>query len=623
MAIFFPQLSTAVGRMQSGERRLARRLEALLEDDYLCWYEVGIGGRNVYPDFILLHPARGVLILEVKDWKIDTIRGGDKHSFQLLTSSGLKRVPNPLEQARQYAHAVVNLLVRDPQLRQAEPYKGRPILPWGYGVVFSNLSRQQARDMQLDQVLQEHLMLCKDDLAPSLDAESFQQKLWGMFNYQFTQKLTQPQIDRVRAHLWPEICVQASVRDLLAGPSGPDKQAQSVQPALDIGDVLPDVISVMDFEQEQLARSLGEGHRVIHGVAGSGKTMILGFRCLHLAKLLHKPVLILCFNVTLAARLRSYVQGHCIEDRVQVYNFHAWCKVLLNSYQVVVADGEAPIWERQVEAVIRGVERGQIPRAQYGAVLIDEAHDFQPEWLRLVTGMVDPETNSLLLLYDDTQTIYPRGRLGFTLSSVGVQARGRTKVLKVNYRNTRQILQFAFNFVQSYVQEHDADDDSIPLIKPEAGGKDGALPELREFHSKEDESAFIVKCLQRWHQGGRAWNDVALVYRHLATGKRLARVLDDAGIPYLLTHDRAGKASFDSSLDRVSLQTMHSSKGLEFPTVIVAGVGEGAMKEAGLEVEARLLYVAMTRAMENLLVTTCARNVLSRQLVAARQALGA
>ena len=49
---------------------------------------------------------------------------------------------------------------------------------------------------------------------------------------------------------------------------------------------VPDVVRVMDLQQEQLARSMGEGHRVIHGVAGSGKTMILGYRAQYLAQAL-------------------------------------------------------------------------------------------------------------------------------------------------------------------------------------------------------------------------------------------------------------------------------------------------------------------------------------------------
>jgi superfamily I DNA and RNA helicase len=93
-----------------------------------------------------------------------------------------------------------------------------------------------------------------------------------------------------------------------------------------------------------------------------------------------------------------------------------------------------------VQRVITGVDRGHIPTGQYLAVLIDEGHDFAPEWLKLVTQMVDPTTNSLLVLYDDAQSIYERGRKkNFSFKSVGIQAQGRTTILKINYRNTRQI----------------------------------------------------------------------------------------------------------------------------------------------------------------------------------------
>src|SRR5690606_7505495 len=106
----------------------------------------------------LLHPGRGILILEVKDWKADTIKRGDKSTFQILTNNGLKHVANPLDQGRQYAHAIVNLLIKDPQLHQKDSrYQGRLIAPYGYGVVFSNLTRQQAEKMGLTQVIDERL----------------------------------------------------------------------------------------------------------------------------------------------------------------------------------------------------------------------------------------------------------------------------------------------------------------------------------------------------------------------------------------------------------------------------------------------------------------------------------
>lgn len=607
MALFFPILSHIVGKMQPGERRFARRLESALEDDYLCWYEASVGAKNQRPDFTLLHPGRGILVLEVKDWKLDTIRAGDRNTFTILGNAGLKTVANPLEQVRQYAHHIVNLLEKDPQLQQQQgKHRGKLCFPYGYGVVFTNLTRPQLRTLGMDEVIDPRLMLCKEDLSATIDAEAFQQKLWDMFNYQFSHKLTQPQIDRVRWHLWPEVRVVPAQETLFDEPATDGDSPAPLN--------IPDIIRVMDYQQEQLARSLGEGHRVIHGVAGSGKTMILGYRCLYLAKLLHKPILVLCFNVTLAAKLRSYTRFHQIEDKVSVYHFHEWCSEQLRTYQIKLPPGPEAFFDRQVTSVIRGVETGHIPRAQYGAVLIDEAHDFQPEWLKLVTGMVDPETDSLLLLYDDAQSIYKNHKLGFTLSSVGVQARGRTTILKLNYRNTRQILQLAYRFAQHAMKSQDTDEDGLPIIQPEAAGIEGLPPVLRSFSDKQQESEFIVRCLQKWHDAGKPWRDIGVVYRSKSTGMRLAKALEGAGIPYLLTHDKASKASYSIEADRINLLTMHSSKGLEFSTVIVAGVGEKAFDKEEQENEVRLLYIAMTRAMEQLLITTCGKNAITEQL---------
>lgn len=91
MATLIPALNSCLRRMTSGERRLAQRLVDKLEDDYLCWYEVPVGKRQeLNPDFIILHPRRGILVLEIKDWQIDTIKEIDRESVRLLTPKGLK-----------------------------------------------------------------------------------------------------------------------------------------------------------------------------------------------------------------------------------------------------------------------------------------------------------------------------------------------------------------------------------------------------------------------------------------------------------------------------------------------------------------------------------------------------
>jgi hypothetical protein len=468
-----------------GERRFERCLKTLLEDDYLCWHDVPIGPRRLHPDFVVLHPRRGLLVLEVKDWKLAALRRIDKHHIDLILENGAeKRESNPLDQVRQYAHAVVDRLETDPQLQQdsAGNYQGRLCFPYGYGVVLTNITRRQLderlTEFEQESVLPSRFVICKDEMTESADPMEFQERLWGMFLYHFGAPLTLPQIERVRWHLFPEIRIDGIQQDFFSASERPPEEDSSI----------PELVRVMDLQQEQLARSLGSGHRVIHGVAGSGKTLILGYRCLHLARTTQKPILVLCFNITLASRLRTFVEQRGVPEKVHVHHFHGWCKAQLEAYHVGTIRSDEEVWERQVQSVVAGVEQGWIPRAQYGAVMIDEGHDFEPDWFKLVVQMIDPTSDSLLLLYDDAQSIYQKSRgLKFSLSSVGIKAPGRTTILRLNYRNTREILDFAYTFAKTFISPQSADEDHIPLIEPESGGPSGPAPVFRKKESIESE----------------------------------------------------------------------------------------------------------------------------------------
>jgi hypothetical protein len=130
MATLIPALGAYVSRMTSGERRLGERLEQKLDADYLLWYDVPVGPKYSHPDFVVMHPRRGILVLEVKDWKLSTIQQADKQTWTIIPDGIPKTVANPLEQARQYAHQVVNALERDAQLVQADgPHQGKLAFP--------------------------------------------------------------------------------------------------------------------------------------------------------------------------------------------------------------------------------------------------------------------------------------------------------------------------------------------------------------------------------------------------------------------------------------------------------------------------------------------------------------
>jgi hypothetical protein len=170
--------------MTGGERRLAERLEAKLDDDYLLWYDVPMGPHNTHPDFCVLHPRRGILVLEVKDWKLSTILRADKQDWEIMGDSGPKTVISPLEQARQYAQTVVNALQRDKQLVQAEgPHAGKLAFPWSYGVVLTNITRKQFEAAELQHAIEPHRVLCQDEMLEGVDAEDLQSQLWGMFPF--------------------------------------------------------------------------------------------------------------------------------------------------------------------------------------------------------------------------------------------------------------------------------------------------------------------------------------------------------------------------------------------------------------------------------------------------------
>jgi superfamily I DNA/RNA helicase len=301
---------------------------------------------------------------------------------------------------------------------------------------------------------------------------------------------------------------------------------------------------------------------------------------------------------------------------VQVYHFHDWCGQQIKTYHCDVPAGDSPYFERQVTAVIRGVEKTQIPRAQYGAVLIDEGHDFEPEWLQLITQMVDPETDSLLLLYDDAQSIYKkRSGLDFSLSSVGIKARGRTTVLKLNYRNTREILEFAYKFAQEFISASEADEDHIPVVAPKSAGGAGPAPVFRLFDQHGEELDYVVRCVRAWLDRGEPPNEIAVVVPSSKMAGIIAERLDKAGIPNLCLIGKGNKAAYNPREPRVTVLTIHSSKGLEFETVVLAGIDKTQYVAEELVDQVRLMYVGMTRARSRLLMTATGDTVFTQRLV--------
>lgn len=442
MATLIPTLGSA--RFDArGELRLAERLKDCLEDNAWVWHNIPVGPFGRHPDFVALHPQQGIVVLEVKDWRLDTIGSANSKQVELITDRGNVPVDNPFEQVRGYMFNVVDALKRDPLLvNEGGSFKGKPVFSFGHGVVFANITRKQFEQTDLHEVFPPERCIFRDEMAEKVDADAFRERVWRMVSPRIGPALSLPQIDRVRALLFPEIRVTQ-----IALPF--DEPPSNASPADDR------MLEVMDMQQELLARSMGEGHRIVRGVAGSGKTLILAFRAEQIARAANRPVLLLSYANGISGRLENAMQDRGVEDKVVTSTFHSWCWKMLRTYDIPhPSEKDIPDYSERlaasVQAVLDAAERGLIPGGQYDAVLIDEAHDFEPQWLALAAKMVNPDTKALMIVYDDAQAIY-KGRKRPVWKQLGIEAAGRTTVLKVNYRNTAQILRFARKFAADVI----------------------------------------------------------------------------------------------------------------------------------------------------------------------------
>jgi superfamily I DNA/RNA helicase len=212
--------------------------------------------------------------------------------------------------------------------------------------------------------------------------------------------------------------------------------------------------------------------------------------------------------------------------------------------------------------------------------------------------MVDPATKSLLVLYDDAQSIYQKSRRKLSFAKLGIEAKGRTEILRINYRNTTEVLALAMECADGILHDgRTTSEEDMPLIIPQSAGRSGPLPTFQRFGGGLQEAAHVAAAIAELVAQGRSPEDIAVL-------ARTRRSLDTMRTAI----ERAGVACSPSKVDRrappgppgVKLTTLHSSKGLEFPVVFVVGLDELDSNQGQRTEELRLLYVAMTRATHRL-----------------------
>lgn len=577
MALIIPTIRSSEGAMTAGERRLAERLQDKLDDKTICWFNIPISGR--YPDFVVLNPSKGLIVLEVKDWKFDNIERFTTKEVELRIPS--KVCENPLEQAKSSQYLIAEKLGKN--------FLSSRKLAYASGVVLTNITRKMFNGAGLDKVLDEKLVICSDEMYDTVDDQAFQEKLWNILPFSMKYPIADNDVQFIRGTLYPEICIPMKQAELF-GSEIVEAQAPKAM----------GILRVMDLHQEQMARSLGSGHRVIHGVAGSGKTLILKYRAEHLAKVEKKHILVMCYNKELAKDLQRYFDSKNLTDLVHTHNFHQWCYEQLKTHECELPpkNDNSDLYSADLVTYMqKNVEEGKITLHQYDAILIDEGHDFEEDWFKILMPMLNESSDTLLLLYDDAQSIYGVEKKKIkTFSGIGIKAVGRTTILKVNYRNPLEILNFAQSIADNYVTKEDEDEDSIPLLMPESAGRIGVKPQVLHIdqQDKEEEAKSIINVIIDEHKNGRPWREIAVIHRYKFMSDAIQKWCNFKSIPI---------ATEKNNMDGIRFISIHSSKGLEFPFVCIPSIGMPYKHNGAIEDEAKLLYVAITRSTDKLLVT--------------------
>ncbi len=250
----------------------------------------------------------------------------------------------------------------------------------------------------------------------------------------------------------------------------------------------------------------------------------------------------------------------------------------------------------------------------YESVVVDEAQDFSCAALRLIRAIAGSQhENDIFIVGDSHQRIYRKRTI---LSHCGINVRGRSKRLCINYRTPEQIRKAAIAVIAG-LNWDDLDGGSIVGVRDEVAQSliIGERPVMREFPNKKSEVDWIAACITNAINSGLDSRDACVVLRTNSLANNYAEELMKRGIDVALL---GSKQSDDRSLSGVRVATMHRVKGLEFDTVFLAGMNEDAVpphymlekarktrsEQEVLRVERSLVYVAMTRAKRTTVISS-------------------
>lgn len=248
--------------------------------------------------------------------------------------------------------------------------------------------------------------------------------------------------------------------------------------------------------------------------------------------------------------------------------------------------------------------------SKYDSIIVDEGQDFSDNAYRMIRALAGEEhPNDIFIVGDSHQRIYKNHP---TLSKCGINVRGRSSILKINYRTTEEIRKYAFLLLNG-ISFDDLDDD-LDLGDKCQSLTHGEKPIVENFNNANQEFDFIVNEIKKLNENGVTLRDICVVSRTKKLVEDYIDLFNKVGIrSYAIKRNKADDRSFDG----LRVATMHRVKGLEFKYVFIAAVNnmiiplpnainktDSVSEAESITSEKCLLYVAMTRAQKGVYITS-------------------
>jgi superfamily I DNA and RNA helicase len=583
-----------------GEKQFYRFLESAAKPDsqYIVWYTPDLKGKE--PDFILFGDKVGLIVFEVKDWALEQIREANPQHFILSIGGKTESRKNPFQQARDYFLYLMDTIKNDGRLISKEPgYHGNPKIPINYGVIFPNMNKYEYVQKEFDQVIGTDKIFFWDDLHTASDictdttGNCFQQALIKMFTPQFSFTITGKELNHLKQLIFPIVRIEL-----------PERKSEFPY------EKRINRLKGLDNHQEAIARKFDGGHRIILGPSGSGKTLILVHKAAFLLRYNPdiKNILFVCYNVTLVNYIKRLLADKKVslgENGVRVLHFYQLCSEII---------GEDVAYENESSEYYEVIDQEALSKVQdykikYDATLVDEGQDFSDNMYKIVTALLNEKTNNLTIALDDNQDIYRRDS---SWKDIGIQARGRVHKISYVYRNTKEISDFASKFIEEDVS---IDEDKKPKqleLFPDYFDFRGPKPKLIQFESFDSITEYVAKeIVEIVNAEGCPYSEIAIIYCKKSIDdkdiyllpKMFKTALNSKGIlADWASENYHSKQSYDITTNKVTISTIHSTKGFDYMCVFLIGLD--LLEENGWSKEqiTNMTYVAITRARYQLFI---------------------